>query len=332
MPIADMVTIDASQFPETLRAELLDALRTREVPPKFHYESHKQAQRWLALHEAHSPARRDPDTVGLYERAFSAAVARVKEDGARVVGLGCGGGQKEARLLEMLAQRGAPVSYLPCDASVPLVLTALHAAEAVVPGLCGDPLVCDVARCRSLAESIDRVGGQMGLPGRRLFTFFGMTPNLEPETAGAILGSLAQPEDWLLLSANLAPGMDYGAGVRRILAGYDNALTRAWLLEFLLDLGVERGDGQIRFAIEDAPSNYKRIVADFYFDRRREIEIYRERFVFQTGERIRLFFSYRFTPAQIDALLTRHGLKIEGQWVASSGEEGVFLCRKAAAA
>ncbi len=328
MPIAETVTIDASQFPENTRRELLEALRARAIPPKFHYESHKQAEQWLALHEAYSPARREADAAEIYERALAAAAERVDRAGARVAGLGCGGGEKEARLLGMLREKKAPVSFLPCDASVPLVLTALRAAEKAAPGICVDPLVCDVARCESLAESIDRVGGQTGMPGRRVFTFFGMAPNLEAKRTEEILRTLPRAEDWLLLSANLAPGCDYEEGVRRVLGGYDNDLTREWLLSFLLDVGFERGDGAIRFGIEDGEAGWKRIVADYEVAREREFGLHGERFVFRKGEAIRLFFSYRHTVSQVEALAGRSGLEIEGRWLAASEEEGVFLCRR----
>ncbi len=53
------VTIHASQFPERVRSDLLASLRRRAINPKFHYDSLKQTLKWLALHEAHSPARTD---------------------------------------------------------------------------------------------------------------------------------------------------------------------------------------------------------------------------------------------------------------------------------
>ena len=66
------------------------------------------------------------------------------------------------------------------------------------------------------------------------------------DLAGAIQGGLG-----VCASANLAPGPDYAAGVRKILPLYDNPLTRDWLVTFLLDLGVEATDGELGFSIED---------------------------------------------------------------------------------
>jgi hypothetical protein len=51
---------------------------------------------------------------------------------------------------------------------------------------------------------------------------------------------------------------------------------------------------------------------------------------FHRGDSIRLFFSYRHTPALVKRLLLRHGLGVLDQWLAASGEEGVFLVARRA--
>src|SRR5215475_4560716 len=111
------VAIHASQFPEKVRADLLESLRTRAVNHKFHYDSVKQTQKWLALHQAYSPSRIDPDCTATYDRAFEAAAAGIKADKTHLIGLGCGGGQKDTRLLELLKRQKKEVSYTPCDVS-----------------------------------------------------------------------------------------------------------------------------------------------------------------------------------------------------------------------
>ena len=100
------------------------------------------------------------------------------------------------------------------------------------------------------------------------------------------------------------------------------------LLTFLLDLGIEKQDGEIRFLIEKgaAGGELRRIAAYFSFMRTREIQIDAERFEFHAGDEIRLFLSYRHTPALVRALLAPHGLEILHQWVTKSEEEGIFLC------
>ncbi len=316
------VFIHESQFPDAVRRELIRSLRTRRINHKFHYETAKQAQRWLALHEAHSPARNDAQCLAIYDEAFRVAAQQITSAKVRVVGLGCGGGQKDVRLLELLARRGRTLGYTPCDVSVPLVLVARQRALKLVAGESIQPLVCDLALTKDFNSHLSSARGE-----RRLITFFGMIPNFEP---GVILPKLAQmvrPGDSLLFSANLVPGPDEGVAMRRILPQYDNELTREWLLTFLLDLGVDRNDGEIQFTIETV-RGLRRFIARFHFRVSRSIRIDDEQFGFRRGESIQLFFSYRHTLRTVERLLTRHELRVNNSWITESGEEGIFLCTR----
>ncbi len=294
------LAIHPSQFPENVARDLLDSLRSREVNHKFHYEGFKQSRKWLALHQAHSPSQTDPDCQRAYDLSFAAAAGRVGSSRVHVVGLGCGGGGKETRLLELLRSAGKEVFYTPSDVSAALVLTARQRALAVVPAAHCFPLVCDLASASNLAavldgQEFDKGGDKDGKVIRgsaqcagaaRLFTFFGMLPNFEPGVILPQLASVVRPGDGLLMSANLAPGPDYAAGARSILPLYDNALTRDWLVTFLLDLGVEANDGSMRFDIEEDPagSGLRRVTARFHFARARQVEAESERFEFRAGD------------------------------------------------
>jgi L-histidine Nalpha-methyltransferase len=324
------VIIHCSQFPDRVQRDLYDSLRGRQVNHKFHYDSVKQTQKWLALHEAYSPARTDPECFRVYDESFAAAVAQVPARQVQVIGLGCGGGQKDARLLGLLQAAGKEVFYTPVDVSAAMVLVARAAALQFLPDARCRPVVCDLATAGELPAVFAQVA-----PGARLITFFGMLPNFEPEVVLRLLREVVQPGDALLLSANLAPGTDYEAGVQKVMPLYDNELTRQWLMTFLLDLGVELADGRLEFVIEERPGparaddlmarGLRRVTAWFEFTRRREIRVDAERFEFGPGERIRLFFSWRHTPAQVGGMLESSGLRLRGQWVTCSQEEGVFL-------
>jgi uncharacterized SAM-dependent methyltransferase len=318
------VAIHSSQFPEKVRQDLLESLRTRAVNHKFHYDSVKQTQKWLALHQVHSPSRNDADCAAIYDKGFEAAVAQIESKEVHLVGLGCGGGQKDTRLLGLLGGRGREILYTPCDVSTAMVLTARQAALAVLSSDCCFPVVCDLLGADDL-PAIFPTRTTHHAP--RLTTFFGMIPNFEPEMILPKLASLVEANDWLLFSANLAPGKDYTAGVDHVLPQYDNALTRDWLLAFLFDLGIEARDGELRFAIEEV-NGLKRIVGVFHFVQSRTIAVEDERFEFRAGESIRLFFSYRYTPELVQKALSRHGLAVIDQWITKSEEEGVFLCRR----
>jgi uncharacterized SAM-dependent methyltransferase len=322
------VAIHGSQFPENVRRDLLESLRTRRVNPKFLYDSVKQTQQWLALHQAFSPSRADADCAATYDRSFTAVAEGLDARRVHLIGLGCGGGQKDTRLLKLLRDSGRTVCYTPSDVSTAMVLVARRAATAVVPGERCFPLVCDLGSAEDLAAVLEAIPVS---DAARLITFFGMIPNFEPQVILPRLAGLVRPGDYLLLSANLASGTDYAAGVQRILPLYDNAPTRAWLLTFLLDLGVEPNDGELRFGVEDDPagSGLKRVTAWFQFTRPREIGVDAQRFLFPAGDSIRLFFSWRHTPAHVRALLARHRLQVLDQWITRSGEEGVFLASHA---
>lgn len=318
------VAIHESQFPDAVQRDLVQSLRSRQINHKFHYDSVKQTQKWLALHQIYSPSRNDADCAATYDRGFEAAAAVIKTKSIHLIGLGCGGGQKDTRLLRLLKARDKKVFYTPCDVSTAMVLTARQAALAVLAERDCFPLVCDLAATADLPNA---VSSRTTHHAPRLFTFFGMIPNFEPDTILPKLASLVRPKDTLLFSANLAPGTDYAAGVRTILPQYDNPPTRDWLLTFLLDLGVENSDGKLIFAIETV-KGLKRVAAYFQFKRSREIGIGTETFRFKAGEKIRLFFSYRYTPRLIRQRSERHGLIVLNEWVTASAEEGVFLFRR----
>jgi uncharacterized SAM-dependent methyltransferase len=323
MPVTLSLTVHASQFPEAVRRGLLEGLRSRHIAPKYLYETRQQARKWLALHEAFSPARTDPNAIAIYDRSFLAA-AGVIQQRSGLIGLGCGGGKKEAGLLARLAGQGKILSYTPCDISLALVLTSVEEARRAAPAVVCHPLLCDLSTAEDLAEVFDKLEPR---PGPRLHTFFGMIPNFEPDPMLFKLAALLREGDLLLFSANLAPGPDYAAGVERVFPGYHNRQTRDWLFAFVGDLGIEADDGGIEFSIEEV-SGLKRIAADFRFYRKRALTVEGECFDFGEGETLRLFFSYRYTPERIVRLLRKRHFAVLEQWVTPSEEEGVFLCRK----
>jgi L-histidine N-alpha-methyltransferase len=322
--MAANLLVHESQFPESIRRDLLGSLRSRAVNHKFHYDSVKQTQKWLALHQQFSPTRNDADCRAIYGQSFRAATAGIRSRRVNVIGLGCGGGQKDTRLLKLLKASGKKIFYTPCDVSAAMVLTARKSALAVLPESNCFPFVCDLATAKNLGDAFS---SRLMPHASRLFTFFGMIPNFEPGDILPKLASIVRPADLLLFSANLAPGKDYGAGVQKILPQYDNELTRDWLMAFLIDLGVEKTDGDLRFEIETT-RDLKRVVADFYFRRSRHIVAGNEAFHFVKGAKIRLFYSYRYTPALLQKILRHYRLEVQQQWIAKSQEEGVFLCKR----
>ncbi|HEY1787808.1 MAG TPA: L-histidine N(alpha)-methyltransferase, partial [Verrucomicrobiae bacterium] len=203
------VAIHSSQFPDQIRRDLLKSLRTRQIAHKFHYDSVEQTQKWLALHQQFSPSRNDKDCRAIYGHSFESAVKTIKSERVHIVGLGCGGGQKDSRLIQALRRRETEVFYTPCDVASAMVLTARQTALSALSEARIFPLVCDLQTATDLPSILDlrRIRG-----ARRIITFFGMIPNFEPRGILPRLASVIRPKDILLFSANLAPGNDYAAG------------------------------------------------------------------------------------------------------------------------
>ena len=297
---------------------------------KFHYDTPKQALRWLRVHEAFSPARQDSSCQAAYRFGAAAAARLLGRGDVEVVSLGCGGGQKELDLLRALRASGAArrVRYVPTDVSVSLALIAREAAlsTGMSAADCA-PLVLDLAQ----AEDWGRALCSVLTPGvRRVVTFFGMLPNFSQVDVLPRLAGLLEAQDVLLVSANLAPGKNYAAGVRKILPSYDNALTAEWLITVLADLGVGADDGGMEFRVAPCPegSGLLRVEANFIFRRACTLHYCGREWRCKRGERFGLFFSYRHTPDRVRDLFGRHGLGVQAQWLNLAGDEGVFLVQR----
>jgi uncharacterized SAM-dependent methyltransferase len=325
------VEVHETQFPDRVLEVLRAGLRARQLNPKFHYQTYRQAGAWLALHEQFSPVRTEPGCQEIYERCFEAAIKRVHGKPVELIALGCGGGQKEVRLGEVLGSAAQSVFLTAVDTSWNLVLATSERTARILPPTSRRGVVCDIGLAKDL---------ELLFPRRthtsRVVTAFGLVPNFEPDQLVQKLASLLAFEDTLLLSANLV--MEAGdldgvqAGVRGVLSQYDNPPTRNWLGILLGDLGISSEHGQMCFRVEEYPSGsgWVRIAAVFEFKRGIEVRLDNERFRFDPGEELLVFYTYRHTPNGIRRLVTRHGLSLLDEWISPSGE-GVFLVTPAQA-
>jgi hypothetical protein len=215
------------------------------------------------------------------------------------------------------------VEYVAVDVSSAMVLVA---REVVGTHIGKDRIrlaVCDLESGNAMSCL---KAGPFSNTNVLLYTFYGMIPNSEPHNILPKLQQyIAAYDANILLSANLAPGGGYAEGVQKVLPLYANLLTTNWLEIFLLDLGVEPGDGQVRFSVQPDPQGLLRIEAHYHFTETREVRVGDTAFQFKTGDAIRLFFSYRYTPELLQRTLNRYGLRFTQSWIADSGEEGVFL-------
>jgi len=151
----------------------------------------------------------------------------------------------------------------------------------------------------------------------RLITLFGVLPNLSPLPLLQRVSRFLRPRDFLLFSANLAPGSQGRVGTLRILPQYDNLPTRRWLAGALSRLRPKWKKGSIVFGVFPDPCqpSLSRIEARWMIgDKPTHI----------------LFSSRRPTARQVEAWLRASGLCRVQRWVDPKGEEAVWLATRKA--
>ena len=321
----EKVYVHPSQFPDQVFHDYLTGFAAGKINHKFHYDSVKQSQKWLKIHETFSPARQDETCIDAYDKCFQkTAEIILNNDSLNLIGLGCGGGEKDKLLVSHLCNHQRTLSYYPVDVSLSLAIISAQKVRGAFPDLQVQPIVCDLLQSDDLISLIENK------KRKNIITFFGMIPNFSPDEILPILNNFLAPGDLLLFSANLAPGNDYLTGIEKILPQYSNELTKEWLITILLDAGVERKDGSIKFTIEDGSKNgkLKRIAAYFELEKNVRLILEEEVIEWQKGELVRLFFSYRYTTPMIQDLLHSYGIDIVAYTEDANQEEGVYLCQK----
>lgn len=322
------VSIHDSVRPAVRTAALIEALQRRVVPAAFHYETPRQARRWLALHEAFSPARKENAAAALYQKAGEALMPRLQGREVLLVGLGCGSGGKDKTLLQAARACGLKMHYAPVDISLPLVLTAAQAVESELyrSGGCLFPLVCDLTAVENGMAWLRTLRLEFMHP---VFSFFGMLPSLSPQEVQECLSRWLIAESNLLLSANLISDDSHASALAGIMPQYDNALTRQWLGVFIEDLGISSNAGHIEFTAQRYQGNPPVwvIAGEWVFEQSVDVSAGGMLLNFSAGERLRLFSSYRYTPAHVAEALRPLGLQVVESWTDAASGEGVFLCR-----
>lgn len=312
------VRLDASVTPAAHRAALVDALRAGRVDNRFHYADDAAAARWRDLAMSHSPAHDADDGMRPYDDAVAALVAALPDGPVHVMGVACGDGTKERRLLGALTSTGRRhLTATAIDVSLPLV-TAAAGAMAAVPGVeAVDAVAVDICMVRDLGPL---VGARQ--PGVRVVTLFGVLSTLGP---GSLVpaASLLGPGDLLVVSANLLP--DAPGARDAVMAQYDNAPTRDWLGTTLARIGL--GDaGSVGFRWVDEDGGVM-LLGEVRPGRPVVAAIGGVEVSLPAGEAVTVFESHRMAHGGLAALLRRAGLEVLIDATSPSGEEGVALGR-----
>ena len=250
----------------------------------------------------------------------SALLAALPGGPVHVVGVACGDGVKERRLLGALAGTGlGDLSATPMDVSEPLV-TAAAEAMASVPGVNAvDALAVDITAVSDLAPLL-----APRRPGCRVVTLFGVISTLGPDVLGGAL-SLMDRGDLLRVSANLLP--DHPGARDAVMTQYDNAPTREWLTTVLEEIGIHDA-GPIAFRWDDAPAG-PAIVGEVVPHHLCVAEVDGMTVGLAPDAPIRVLESFRHSEVALRTVLMDEALEVLVIAVSPSGEEGVALARRA---
>ena len=217
-------------------ADVVRSLRAGLLDPKALYATRHQAELWRNVFMDHSPIHRNPEFKRIYQDAFRSISASLPAGQVWLIGLGAGTGLKEADLISHLKRCGHDVIFSAADVSCDLVLETMESAVDLDADS-GNSLVGDLTDTDFLSKWLN----DCGVTVPRLYTFFGMVPNLTPATVTRIFEAILRPGDALLCSANLAPvgeGYDLQAAMTKVLPQYNNFETLAWLKCAIRECGL----------------------------------------------------------------------------------------------
>jgi uncharacterized SAM-dependent methyltransferase len=277
------------------------------VPPEFLYAGLRQTQRWLEVARRHVP----PGLEEFYQATFDAWAPRLRGTvPCHLVGLGVGSGIKEGWLQE----RVAAVRFTPVDVSVDLALLAAHHLRWMVREP-PRPVVADLTAFPELSRWL----GTFDDGETRLFTAFGLTPNLDPESLDRFLLGSLRPGDRLVVSANLLPP----DGLEAIRPQYDNAETRRWLDELATQWGLQDHLGPVTFRAE-ATDRETALLAEAAWTQDAELDWEDHPVRVRRGERLQVFRTRRYTPDQFRRRLERSGWACRAEAVSRCGQEGLW--------
>ena len=162
----------------------------RELPASALYSTPSLGRLWHRVHLACSPFCHRPSIRKLYLRPAS-SLRKILNSPYSLIALGCANGTKEALLLKRLPK---PSYLLAADTNRSLARKAARR----LPADKNTFLKID------LTKPLPAFHFPTSTP--RLFTLFGVLPNLDPLPLLRRLARLMNRGDLLLFSANLAPG------------------------------------------------------------------------------------------------------------------------------
>jgi hypothetical protein len=299
------------------------SLRANVLNPKLLYVTPRQTELWRQVFLKHSPIHGNPEFARIYRDAFTRIASERPPGKVWLVGLGCGTGLKERELCSQLESNRHDVSFSAIDVSRDLVVESAHKLSEA--GARSERhLVCDLTEIEFLNEWLARIDPKTP----RIFTFFGLVPNLTPMFVVRLFREILRPGDVILVSVHLAPvadDVDITAAMKAVLPQYDNPETIAWLNAALDEWKLTElmSEPRIRWGIvKTIPFFYGGAYwkSPALYDQWCSLPRWAD-------PSFHLFRSLRYTPALFAELLTKVGAHAELLAMTACREEAIWAIR-----
>ena len=278
-----------------------------QLPAAALYSHPSLARLWKKVHLTCSPFYQRPAVRRLYTQPATVLRARLRHAPYHLFALGCAEGLKESLLLRKLPK---PALLLTADTCLSMAKFAARKLPARAKVARQINLTSTRSLSRLFLSTIPQPKSKIPSPAR-LITLFGVLPNLDPLPLLRCLAKNMAPKDLLLFSANLAPGKDGRLGALRILAQYDNQLTRKWLTTALHRSRPRIPPGHLQFGVFPDP-------------KQKTLARIEARWLSQNPPII-IFASRRPTLSHLENWIRTSGLRRLHRWIEPKGEEGVWL-------
>jgi uncharacterized SAM-dependent methyltransferase len=296
-------TIRIIDTDEKIGREFLACLRNRNLPSKFEYWGKKEASHWLTL--CKDPEYVNwPQEIDLLRANLPKIVKTVDPHVKNLIGVGIGNGQKDKLILtEFLKTR--PMRYFAIDISLDMMNTGLKTLNRVPTEK--NAYIGDFRHLERLAPEIRKKTGS-----GNLFSILGNTlGNLDQKKTLDLLKNSMDKKDYLLIAVQILETKEI-LNMGEILSAYS---TRAWRnLSYgaIMRTGAKMSDGIIEMEFEKDKLYPQFHVVQYFFTFKRDktLTYLNRRLHFRMGERIPVYFSYKYDMKNITFLLDKYGFKI----------------------
>lgn len=244
--------------------------------------------------------------IAILRRNMDAIVDRVGP-GALLIEPGSGSGVKTQLLLENLE---APAGYVPIDVAKQQLAEFAAQMDQRFPDLAVTPVCADFTGDYELPPCADAVGKRVAyFPGSTIGNF---TPTDAVDVLRHMAGLCADDGGVLI-------GVDLKKDPALLEPAYDDAkgVSREFALNYLVRLNRELGaDFEVEQFGYEAPYNadHGRIEMALVSRRQQVAHVDGVGVVFETDERLRTEYSYKYGPDEFAALAGRAGLAVVDMW------------------